>query len=248
MRRIPKPGDEAPAVPAWITTFTDMTTNLLTFFVLLLSLGQIRDDTLFDEGQRISFFFLESVRVGFGIKRATDYEYAKVKHYIKEPDKPEGTTRDARQEQTRRLFNTLRRSMQTKPSQIVADQIDFSVAEVGFAPGQATLNETDRQNAVQFCRNLHQTVDSANVVLYVVGLTGEEATEAQQWTLSAQRAQAVAEVLQQTLSTLTSARAGSGRPWPVLWWGAGPGDNWAGQDRPTSGQSQVLIAVLKTNR
>lgn len=35
------------AVPLWIITFSDMTTNLLTFFVLLLSMGHIRDDTLF---------------------------------------------------------------------------------------------------------------------------------------------------------------------------------------------------------
>jgi flagellar motor protein MotB len=248
MRIIPRPTE----VPGWIVTFSDMTTNLLTFFVLLLSMGQIRDDTLFDEGQRLSFFFLESVKVAFGVQKATDFDYVKLKHFVEKPDKLEGTTIDARREQTRRLFNTLRRSMEARPSQITADRVYFSVADVSFAPGRADLDEIDRQHLAQFCRNLQQTIDSPNVMLYVVGLTGDQATEAQQWTLSAQRAQTVADVLKQTLSammpTRTDGTTGTGQhPWPVLWWGAGPGGNWAGQDRPNADQSQVLIAVLKTD-
>ncbi|MBN2133382.1 MAG: hypothetical protein JW741_28040, partial [Sedimentisphaerales bacterium] len=146
MRIIPRPTtDDAPEVPGWIVTFSDMTTNLLTFFVLLLSMGQIRDDTLFDEGQRLSFFFLESVKQAFGVRKAADFEYNKIKHYIESPDKAEGVTLDAKQEQARRIFNNLRRTMQSTPSQITGDHVDFSVADVSFAPGHATLDEADKQ-------------------------------------------------------------------------------------------------------
>ena len=102
--------ESAPGVPLWIITFSDMTTNLLTFFVLLLSMGHIRDDTLFDDGQRMSMLFLESVKAGFGFRQSTDFDHPKVKYSIDQPDQTEGITKDAREEQTRRLFENLRRS------------------------------------------------------------------------------------------------------------------------------------------
>jgi len=244
--------EEGGHVPVWIITFSDMTTNLLTFFVLLLSLGQIRDDTLFDDGHRISYFFLQSVKAAFGVRDAADFDYAKIKHYIEEPEQPKGITIDARDEQTRRLFKTLRRSMQTLPSQVTASQVDFEVANVSFAPGQAELDDAGRQWLSRFCLDLQQNLDPAQTMLYVVALAGDEATEAQQWLLSAQRARAVADFLRQTSIEPTAARtAGDTNSdeslWHILWWGAGPGGNWAGQDRLNPGQSKVLIAVLKTS-
>ncbi len=228
-----------------------MSTNLLTFFVLLLSLGQIRDDTLFDEGHRISYFFLQSVKAAFGVRDATNFDYAKIKHPIEKPEQPKGITIDARDEQTRRLFKTLRRSMQALPSQIRAGQVDFEVANVSFAPGQTDLDDAGRQWLSRFYLDLQQNVDPARTVLYVVALAGAEATEAQQWLLSARRAEVVADFLRQ--ASREPAAAGTIAdtdvhpcPWRILWWGAGPGDNWAGQDRLGPGQSRILIAVLKT--
>ena len=100
-----------------------MTTNLLTFFVLLLSMGHVRDESLFDEGQGMSLLFLESVKAGFGFKNATDFDYSKIKYTIDQPDQSQGITKDAREEQTRRLFKTLRQSMQTMPSQLNGDRV-----------------------------------------------------------------------------------------------------------------------------
>jgi hypothetical protein len=69
--------------------------------------------------------------------------------------------------------------------------------------------------------------------------------------LSARRAQAVAGFLEEQLAQTFVARPGASAPqeappWRILWWGAGPGGNWAGQDRPDPGQSQILIAMLKS--
>jgi outer membrane protein OmpA-like peptidoglycan-associated protein len=247
----PRSSEEGVRVPLWIVTFSDMTTNLLTFFVLLLSLGQIRDDTLFDDGHRISYFFLQSVKAAFGVRDATDFDYAKIKHQIEKPEQPKGTTIDARAEQARRLFKTLRRSMQTLKSQITAGQVDFEVANVSFAPGQTDLDDAGRQWLSRFCLDLQQNTDPDRTVLYVVALAGAEATEAEQWLLSARRAQVVADFLRQASREPAVARTTTNMdvhscPWRILWWGAGPGDNWAGQDRLDPGQSRVLIAVLKT--
>lgn len=246
-----RPPEESVQVPVWVITFSDMTTNLLTFFVLLLSLGQIRDDTLFDDGHRISYFFLQSVKAAFGVPDVTNFDYAKIKHRLENPEQPKGITIDARGEQTRRLFETLRRSMQTLPSQVTAGRVDFEVANVGFAPGQADLDSAGRQWLSRFCLDLQQNLDPARTLLYVVALAGDEASEEQQWLLSARRAQAVADFLRRVSLEPAAVRAAgkvdiNSSPWHILWWGAGPGGNWAGQDRLGPGQSKVLIAVLKT--
>lgn len=248
----PRLPEEGTRVPIWIITFSDMTTNLLTFFVLLMSLGQIRDDTLFDEGHRISYFFLQSVKAAFGVRDATNFDYAKIKHHIENPEQPRGVTIDARDEQTRRLFKTLRRSMQTVHSQITADRVDFAVAHVSFASGQADLDDEGRRWLSRFCLDLQQNLDPAQTLLYVVALAGEETSQAQRWILSARRAQAVADFLRQASLGPAAKPAPDDMdinrcPWRILWWGAGPGGNWAGQDQLAPGQSKVLIAVLKTD-
>jgi outer membrane protein OmpA-like peptidoglycan-associated protein len=236
----------------WIVTFSDMTTNLLTFFVLLLSLGQVRDNTLFDEGQTIAFFFLQSVKAGFGVRESLDLQNTKVKYFMEHADTPKGKTKDAKEEQMRRLFKTLRQHMETSPSQLVADRTDFSIANVRFAEGQTTLDEPGKRYLSRFCLELRQNLDPADTMLYVVGLAGAEETAQQQWSLSAKRAHAVAEYMRQmldidsigsgdTVSALPQA------PWRIFSWGAGSGGNWAGQDIPEPGQSQILIGILKSN-
>lgn len=242
-----RPQEEAPAVPLWIVTFTDMTTNLLTFFVLLLSMGQIRDDSLFDEGQRISLLFLESVKAGFGVRNATDFDYNKVKYSIDQPEMSQGITKDAREEQTRRLFDTLQRSMQTMPSQLKGKRVEFSVANVRFAPGQAVLDEAGRQWLARYSLNARNNLDPATTMLYVVGVADDGATETQSRILAAYRSRAVATFLRQNLSTQAAGQGnGAGSPWRVFWWSAGPGTSWAGQDSPAMGQSQILIGAMKT--
>jgi outer membrane protein OmpA-like peptidoglycan-associated protein len=244
-----RPAEGAPTVPLWIVTFTDMTTNLLTFFVLLLSMGHIRDDSLFDEGQRISLLFLESVKAGFGIRAAPNLQHEMVKYTVDKPEQPKGITKDAREEQTRRLFDTLQRSMQTLPSQLKGSRVEFSVANVRFAPDQAVLDEAGRHWLSRFCLNVRHNLDPATTMLYVVAVADNGTAEAQSRLLAAHRSRAVATFLRQNLSTPATGRspgAADGAAWRVFWWSAGPGTSWAGQDSPNPGQSQILIAAMKT--
>lgn len=235
-------------VPAYIVTFSDMVTLLLTFFVLLLTLAQVQDPELFNRG-RDSFW--ESIRLcGLGALLGTDisveFDSPTVKHLTTEPETSPERTIDAYREQLRRIFERITASMTTMPSQIVGQSLDFSITDVRFKPGRADLNEEAQQFLSRYCMDLQQNLDAETSTLYVLGLAGDEATEAQQWMLSAERAEAVAKLMREKLAEGTPGqRADNPSSWRVFWWGAGPGGKWAGQDRPDPRKSQILIAILK---
>jgi len=234
--------EEGPNAPAYIVTFSDMTTLLLTFFVMLLSLAHVQDPELFNKGRDS---FVQSMRnLGLGMlynrKRAPQFGQVKIKYFIETPDKLFlGRSIHAKEEEIRRVFKNLSRSMKTLPSQIVAENTNFALTNMRFPPGQATLNEQAKQFLSEFCLDLQQGLGSEAVKLYVLGLDGDEATEKQQWILSARRAHAVADFLKDTLASVSN--------WPVYSWGAGPGGDWVEQNSPISKQSHILIAVLRAS-
>lgn len=156
--------------------------------------------------------------------------------------------------------------MTTIPSQIIAKNTALSVTNIRFSPGQITLNESAKKYLAEFCLGLQNSRRSIPKYfgtgsplgienregLYVLGLANEtsassdepQMTEKQQWLLSARRAQAVANFLQNTLQS----RSTSGPPaWHIYWWGAGPGGDWVAKDSPISRHSQILIAVLRAS-
>jgi chemotaxis protein MotB len=232
--------EKGPKVPAYIVTFSDMVTLLLTFFVMLLSLANVQDPELFGRGRGA---FVQSLRyLGLGMlggqKPRPNFGNIKVKYPVSNPDGPfEGRSIHAKGEEIRRLFSDLSRSMNTMGSQIVAKQTDFSVTNVRFPQGDARLDESARRFLTEFCLHLQQYSGSKPVKLYVLGLAGDETTEKEQWILSAQRAQAVADFLHGVLPL--------GPGWRVYSWGAGPGGDWVREDSPISKQSQILIAILR---
>lgn len=231
---------DGPKVPAYIVTFSDMTTLLLTFFVMLLSLSTVQDPELFNKGRGS---FIQSMReLGLGMlynrKRAPEFGHVKIKYFIETPDKFFlGRSIHAKEEEIRRAFKDVSRSMKTLPSQIVAQKTSFSITNIRFPSGQATLNEPAKRFLTESCSLLQQDSDSKPIKLYVLGLAGDEPTETQQWMLSARRAQAVADFLQDSLSSASN--------WSVYSWGAGPGGDWVGQNSPISEKSHILIAVLR---
>ena len=98
MSRSKAPEESAPGVPIWIITFSDMTTNLLTFFVLLLSMGHVRDDSLFDRGPG-NGTVVPGIRQGrLRVRKQVDFEHPKTKYTVDQPERPEGITKNAREE------------------------------------------------------------------------------------------------------------------------------------------------------
>lgn len=254
MKKQRQAADEGPAkVPGYIVTYSDMVTLLLTFFVLLVSLASVQDPGLFNKGRGS---FVQSVRgLGLGIlygRRQTVYlGNNRIKYSTDSMDElTAAIDTGTREEELRRILNQIRQSMETMPSQIVGPGVTYSLADIHFSPGDATLNESARSSVTQFAANLRQRPDYGAGTLYVVGLANDEKTEKQQWMLSARRAQAVAECLQELLSAGTGPPTRSSQPnvvprWRIYWWGAGPGGNWINQDGLISKQSQILLAIMK---
>jgi hypothetical protein len=231
--------ESAPKVPGYIVTFSDMVTLLLTFFVMLLTLAEVQDPALFNKGRDS---FIKSIRyiglgVLFGRKEMPDLGLVKLKYYTPDPDETFARRSiDANREKTRRIFKKLTQSMTAIPSQIVAENTNFVLTNMRFPPGQAALNEQAKQFLTEFCLDLQQSLGSEAVKLYVLGLDNDEATQKQQWILSARRAWATADFLKDTLPSAYN--------WPVYSWGAGPGGDWVGQNSPISEKTHILIAVL----
>ncbi len=235
------------SAPAYLVTFTALVTLLMLFFITLLSFASVQDEGFPGKGRytesRESFFrAIRTLGLGmfYGKKQGPDFGNVKPKYFITSPDRQSGgRTIDAKGERVRQTFQAVSRSMKTMRSQIVAERTNFSVTNIRFAAGDATLNEPAKRFLTKFCSDLQQDPDSKAVRLYVLGLAGDEASEKEQWILSARRAQAVADFLQDILPSRAN--------WPVYSWGAGPGGDWVSQDSPISGQSQILIAVLRIN-
>ena len=217
-----------------------MVTLLLTFFVMLLTLAEVQDPALFNKGRDS---FIKSIRyIGlgmlFGRKEMPDLDMVKLKYSTPDPEETFARRSiDANREKTRRIFKKLTQSMTAIPSQIVAENTNFALTNMRFPPGKAILNEPAKRFLTEFCLDLQQGLGSEAIKLYVLGLDGDEATEKQQWILSARRAQATADFLKDTLPSASN--------WPVYSWGAGPGGNWVGQNSPISKKSHILIAVLR---
>jgi len=258
-----KTEEGSPKVPGYIVTFSDMVTLLLTFFVMLLSLATVQDDEIFYKGRDSFSFAIRSLGLGMllGSKPRPDFGSVKIKHFISSPDKLfKGRSIHIKEEKIRQVFNELRQSMKTMPSEIAAKKTDFSVTNIRFARGDARLDASAKQFLGGFCSHLQQDSGSRPVKLYVLGLADDRAAEKEQWILSAKRAKAAADYLRGILwvparrgpsSGLGSQTQGSAfggwSKWSVYWWGAGPGGDWVRQDSPISKQSQILIAVLRAD-
>lgn len=233
----------AAKAPAYIVTFSTLVTLLLAFFVVLNSLGSVRDETLLDTGYKGSF--LESFKKGFGIRQKfVDFGNFGYKFAVREPDSSfdENAERiiDAKRERLGRIIKKLRGSANVSPSPMEAEKADFSVTDIHFLPGEAALDESGKQFLREFCLDLRRNPPKEAIKFYVLGLSADQTSEKEQWIISARRAQAVADFMANTLPSWLN--------WPVYCWGAGPGGEWVAQRSPVSKQSQILIAVLRADK
>ena len=251
-----KTEESGPKVPAYIVTFSDMVTLLLTFFVMLLSLASVQDPEIFGKGRDSFSWSIRNFGLGIlgGRKPRPDFGNIKIKYFIKSPDSLfRGRSIHTREEKIRQVFNELCQSMKTMPSEVTSQKTDFSVTNIRFTQGGASLNGSSKQFLGGFCSHLQSAMaDSRPVKLYVLGLADDQATEKEQWILSAKRARVVADYMRGILSSESDFQAqrstfGDWSKWSVYWWGAGPGGDWVQQDSPISKQSQILIAVLRTD-
>jgi flagellar motor protein MotB len=245
--------DKGMPVPAYIVTFSDMVTLLLTFFVMLLSLADVQDPELFNKGRDAFVRSIRYIGLGalFGRNETPDFGDYKPKYTVPEPEETQARRNiDAKTEELRRIFLKLRQISTVLPSQIDAGSTSISVTSVHFPPERAELDDPSKKFITDFCRNLRQNSGQKDIELYVLGLAPDAKTEKDKWILSANRAQAVADFMSNVFSSITSTNTRNSlftesTKCSVYSWGAGPGGVWVGSDSPISAQSQILIAVLR---
>ena len=231
------------SAPAYIVTFSDMVTLLLTFFVLLITLAETQNEDMVKRGQS-SF---KKAIADFGISgflfskhMEPQFEHPKVKYHIDQgKDEPQDRSIDAQTEMLRRTIMRLEEMMRISPSQITSSFNSFIITDIHFDSGSHSLDNAAKKSLSDYCRQIQESLNTEKNLLYVVGLAGSEPSEKQQWILSACRAQTVADFLKSNLSQNKNR--------PIYSWGAGPGGDWSATTGLVTKQTEILIAVLTEN-
>lgn len=226
--------------PAYIVTFSDMITLLLTFFVMLLSLAKEQNAALFKVGQcsfkqALADFGLQ----GFMISRSSgqNFDYAKAQYKVDhKQDEENDRSIDSQTEMVRRIILDLEKVMKIAPSQINCISKTFEVTNIRFDKGDWKLDNSAKRFLTNYANRLTESFSDQSITLYVVGLAGSEDSAEQEYLVSAQRARIVAEFIKQYVPDHAE--------WSVYSWGAGPGGDWAGTHGFVSKKSQIAIAVL----
>ena len=229
-----------PGVPAYIVTFSDMVTLLLTFFVLLLSMAGTRDVSIYKSAQNA----FKSEMDCFGVRgfMSSKYdvpklEHSKVKYRSKEGNEVSERSVDSQAELLRRIVLDLEKTMKITPSQITCHSKEFNVTDIRFNRGQWDLDTSAKEYLAKYSLSLQESFTGQNPpTIYVVGLAGKEWTEKERWIVSARRAQSVADFLRRNLP--------ENPKWRLYCWGAGEGGQWSDNTGPMNKDAEIMISVL----
>lgn len=233
--------EKPPGAPAWIVTFSDMITLLLTFFVMLQSMASVQvTQHKFEAGQAA----LKRTFDGMGLSGeedsdndGTEFEHPKPEYAAEEgEDEEQNRSLDAHTEMMRRVLMDIEKMAKITPSPITGMHRTYLPTDIHFAPGQITLNTQAEAFLNQYCQQLVTNLAGQEATLYVLGIASGEKSEKRQWTMSAQRAQTVAEFIR--------SKQPDGTNWSVYSWGAGAGGDWVGQKGLVSAETEIMIAVL----
>lgn len=234
-----KPEEAKKGAPSYIVTFSDMITLLLTFFVLLLSMSDSQDESLYRDGRSA---FMRSI-AGFGMpgiifsqNDGSQFDHPKVKYKVnKGEDEAEDRSIDAEIEMKRRVILELEDLMVISPSQIKATSKEFVSTNISFPQGQWQLDNPAKQFIKKYSRQVQESFYSQALSFYVLGLATSESSDTEQWSVSARRAQSVANHLRGTFGD---------KNWPVYSWGAGSGGEWSSDIGQMNKDSQIMIVML----
>jgi flagellar motor protein MotB len=234
-------------IPAWIVSFTDMITLLLSFFILLQAFASVRDPELFQRGKGGFQRAIEGFGIPdwlFGKQDAPKRSFTLNKHPVQ--DDPENLDRrriiDAEDEKIRRVFEDLRRLQSMRVTDHSGPPARLLATPIRFEAGAADLAVGARTYLSDFAADLAAQGDDPPAV-YVIGLAPDAADPADGWRLSARRAAAVQACLRGHLPERLRNRG------PLVdAWGAGTAAG--GLDVPQAGRQQtfIVLAMMETAR
>lgn len=184
-RRKKKKDEKMEGLPAWMATYSDMVTLLLTFFVLLLAMAT------FDDTKRVEAVF-ESIKSALGVG---GFE-SNLVGVMKEPNYTQEST--VRDDVTRPVVARLRQAMSKHISddliRMVQNEQEVRLRlddRVFFRPGSTKLHPT----AYSLLADLADILSEVDGEIRVEGHTDATGNEHRNWLLAAERAISVVETL-----------------------------------------------------
>jgi len=245
-RRLPQPESGGEKAPIWILSFGDMITNFLAFFILMQSFCHAQKGELLQTGETGGKIATASFGTApgwlFGKKLLTEFGFWQRKHPMDSDPSNPAIERiiDAEDEQIRKLFDDLRRTMQTDASQPERTRTQLFPTPIRFAPSSAALDAAAMDYLATLTAEIAQAEGIRRSAIYVIAVATEADPGAA--VVSSLRAQAVRDCLARNLPS--EIRGDLSR---LLSWGmARP----ASSPSPASTASPptIVIAVVEQTR
>jgi len=240
-----KSADRPAGPPAWVVSFTDMVTLLLAFFILLQAFSKTRDPDLFYIGQgsfnrAISGLGLPDVLFGKELKPKREFRRLKYPTESTDQKRTKRTPLDAEDERIRKIFEDVRRTIETRSTDLTEKPINIFATPIRFRPGAWRLDAEAEAFCRDFAGNLLENLSGRRITLYVIGLAADQNQTKDQWMVSARRARSV----ERRLARLLDVEVRKGN-WSVYSWGAGPGGEWCATFGLVPKHTFIVIAVAE---
>ncbi len=145
---------------------------------------------------------------------------------------------DAEDRRIRQIFQDLKRQIDTETSESLSAPTNVINMPIRFERSQASLDASGRKALNDLAVRIKQILARGQVKIYVVGLAPDEPPGEGRWVLSARRARAVHEFLEQRLSGETTTGG-----WNLVSWGAGAGQAYDSRSRGTDDRIFIRIAI-----
>jgi outer membrane protein OmpA-like peptidoglycan-associated protein len=211
--------DKSNDIPAWVVSFTDMITLLLSFFVMLQAFAHVQDPNLFYEGQgsfRRAVHGLGIPQWLLGRREGMKRDFFIKRHAVE----PSELTDDAEpildeeQDLISQAMEQLRRRFNSAADKISQRTFDVTAAPFRFSGVSTRLDGAAMEYLDDMAQKIAQTRRPGNSTVYIIGLGPDVQSKSQAYVVGAQRAEAVRHYLQGQLDR-------AARGWKVICWGGG---------------------------
>ncbi len=243
-KKVEKPDEPDPGIPAWIVSFSDMVTLLLAFFVLLQSFAKPIDPNKFNLGRgafrrAISGLGLPSWLTSQASRM--DMDQVAPKNPMEEDENAnEESVKDADDDRIRDFFNRVREDLKTEVDDSRQRMIDIGATRVKFAKGRWDLDQTAKSLLDKRLNSFQMLSPQKRIRIYVVGLAGDVGGGPRKWLVSARRAEAAANYLRKRLATNIS----QGK-WQIHTWGEGDGGQWSKARQIDARHTSIALATME---